>query len=134
VDPAADSLPDDLRTCVYRVIQEALTNAGRHSAARRVHVKLHATDAWVVGTIADDGRGFDPEAPDRRGLGLLGMEERVKELGGSISVISSPGLGTTVEFRLPRPAATEVSDDSNPDSRRSRDRSDRIEAPARAHS
>jgi signal transduction histidine kinase len=63
-------------------------------------------------------------------LGLLGMEERVRELGGSIQIQSAPGAGTRVEFRLPRPAPAEVIDDQNPDSGRSRNRANRIETPA----
>jgi signal transduction histidine kinase len=104
IDNAVDSLPDPYRTCIYRVIQEALTNASRHSGARSAEVKLQAVGAWVVGSVSDDGKGFDPALTRRRGLGLLGMEERVRELGGSIRVVSAPGRGVRVEIRLPRPA------------------------------
>lgn len=130
VDPALDLLPDPHRTCLYRVVQEALTNVSRHSAAHQAEVKvaLRAGGDWVIGAISDDGRGFNTENVKRRGLGLVGMEERVKELGGSLRVVSSPGRGTRIELRLPRPVPTEVADDKNPDRGRSRDRSDRVEA------
>jgi signal transduction histidine kinase len=128
VDPAVDSLPDDYRTCLYRVVQEALTNVARHSGAHRAEVSLRAAGAWVTGAITDNGRGFDPEDAKPKGLGLVGMEERVRELGGSIRVTSSADRGTRVEIRLPRPGATEERHDTNPDRGRSRDRSDRAEA------
>lgn len=130
IDPAVDSLPDIHRTCAYRIVQEALTNASRHSGARNVQVRLNSSRAWLIGTIADDGGGFDKGVAKRRGLGLIGMEERVRELGGSISVMASPGRGTSVEFRLPRPPVTEVSSDQYLDRGRSRDRSDRVETSA----
>jgi signal transduction histidine kinase len=130
IDPVLDALPDAHRTCVYRVVQEALTNATRHSGARNVQVDVKSSDGWVIGTITDDGRGFDKTIVKRRGLGMIGMEERVKELGGSIRVTAFPGRGTSVEFRLAQPSATEVSGDQHPDRRRSWDRSDRVETSA----
>ena len=130
IDPAVDSLPDAHRTCVYRIVQEALTNATRHSGAHNVQVNLNSRDGWVIGTIADDGRRFDKSIVKRRGLGMIGMEERVKELGGNIRVVAFPGRGTSVEFRLPQPPVTEVSGDQHPDRGRSRDRSDRVETSA----
>ena len=127
VEPGVDSVPDAHRTCVYRIVQEALTNAARHSAAHRVEVSLKSSGRWVVGAIIDDGNGFDPAAAKGKGLGLLGMEERVRDLGGTIRVTSSLGHGARIEFRLPRPPTAEAQDDQNPDRGRSRDRSDRIE-------
>jgi signal transduction histidine kinase len=128
IDPTVDSLPDAYRTCVYRVVQEALTNALRHSSAGKVDVSLKSSREWVIGTITDDGHGFQRGVPGARGLGLLGMEERVRELGGNIRIESSPGRGTRIEFRLPSPLPTEVPIDTDSDRGRSRDRSDRIEA------
>jgi signal transduction histidine kinase len=129
IEPAVDSLPDAHRTCVYRVVQEALTNASRHSEARKVDVTLKSAGGWLVGVISDDGHGFERGLRRSQGLGLLGMEERVRELGGNIRIVSSPGKGTRVEFRLPCPTpAMEVHGDKDSDRRRSRDRSDRIEA------
>lgn len=130
IDPAADKLPDAYRTCVYRVVQEALTNALRHSGAKRVEVALKRDSRSVVGTIKDDGCGFERSMQKGRGLGLLGMEERVRELGGGIRIESIRGKGTRIEFRLPSPEAAEVDDDENPDRGRSRHRPDRIETPA----
>jgi signal transduction histidine kinase len=130
IDPALDSLPDAYRTCVYRIVQEALTNALRHSGARNVHVTLNSRDGCVVGAITDDGRGFEKATVKGRGLGLIGMEERVRELAGTIRISATPGRGTTVEFRLPVPPAAEDLDDQDPDRGRSRDRSERVEASA----
>ena len=130
IDPSVDHLPDSHRTCVYRLAQEALTNASRHSGARKVSVRLKSDGPWVVGTIVDDGCGFERRAQQGRGLGLLGMEERVRELGGTIRIESSRGAGTRVEFRLPGPSSTEVSVDTDSDRGRSRDRTDRTKASA----
>jgi signal transduction histidine kinase len=102
IDPDLDSLPDAECTCVYRVVQEALTNAARHSGARLIEISLGMSNGEITGSIADDGKGFDAVAMKRTGLGLVGMEERVRELGGSLAVVSSAGHGARVEFRLPR--------------------------------
>jgi len=140
LDPALDHLPDTHRTCLYRVVQEALTNISKHAGAHRVDVSLNVIGGWVVGTIGDNGCGFDTGAVRRDGLGLIGMEERVRELGGHFRVISTAGQGTRTEFRLPMPkartrvsvkdTAKEMSDDSHPDRGRSRDRTDRVETSA----
>lgn len=103
VDEKADHLPEAHRTCLYRVIQEALTNASRHSGARKVAITLKTSSGWVRATISDDGRGFATGPSVPRGLGLIGMEERVKELGGSLNIVSSLGRGTRVEIGLPQP-------------------------------
>ncbi len=113
IDPALDSLPDAECTCVYRIAQEALTNAAKHSGARRVDIVLEIRNSQVSGSIADNGRGFDWTAGNRSGpgtvgLGIVGMEERMQELGGSLRVSSSPGYGTRVQFRLPCPQDAEV--------------------------
>ena len=130
VSSGADTLPDAHRTCLYRVVQEALTNATRHSGARTIDLEVYTIGNWVKTTITDDGRGFEAGTERRKGLGLLGMEERVRELGGRISVTSAPGRGTVVDVRLPRPAPVEEPaekiDDHDSDRGRSRDRSDRI--------
>jgi signal transduction histidine kinase len=102
IDPAVDSLPDAECTCIYRVVQEALTNAARHSGARLIGISLNMSNGEITGSIADDGQGFDAAAMKRTGLGLVGMEERVRELGGSLAVVSLPGHGARVEFHLPR--------------------------------
>lgn len=130
IDPALDKLPDAHRTCIYRIVQEALTNVSRHSAAHNVDVSIRRADDRVIGFVVDDGRGFDRAAQKRGGLGLLGMEERVREVGGSVEVGSSPGKGTHIEFRLPWPESTEVMSDTGTGSGRSRHRSDGLKASA----
>ena len=97
-----EDLPDEYKICIYRLVQEALNNAVRHSGARNAKV-----DAWsgsaksIVVRVTDDGRGFDPGRT--RGMGILGMEERVKRLGGTFAVESQPGKGATVTADLPLP-------------------------------
>jgi len=95
------ALPDQYRTCVYRVIQEALTNCVRHARARSVKVSVRGLDRLEVSVI-DDGVGFDPRNR-REGLGLRGIEERVKELGGTMAIAGAAGEGTTLTIQLPVP-------------------------------
>ncbi len=97
-----DDLPDAHRTCVYRVVQEALTNVVRHASATRADVVVARHQTLLTVTITDDGRGFVvTQRVD--GLGLRGIEERVKELAGSVRVTSTPGTGTTITVHLPVP-------------------------------
>ena len=99
-------LPLELETALYRVTQEALTNITRHAWARRVSVLLERRADRVSLIVEDDGRGFDAgammQAPATQGkLGLLGMQERVKLVGGSLEIESAPGAGATVFVRIP---------------------------------
>lgn len=94
-----DDLPDAHRTCVYRIVQEALHNCVKHSHATEVRVALHRDHDSLVVSISDNGTGFDPKR--QRGLGVLGMEERARRLGGAFSVESQPGGGTVVSLSLP---------------------------------
>jgi signal transduction histidine kinase len=103
VDPALNELPETYRTCLYRVAQEGITNISKHAGAHKVDIALKLVGDWVVGTISDDGCGFDPHAIRPGGLGLMGMEERLRELNGHLRVISTLGDGTRLEFRLPVP-------------------------------
>jgi signal transduction histidine kinase len=95
----ATELPDDLRTCIYRVVQEALHNCARHAHARSVKVVVKQQAGRIVLSVEDDGAGFD--ARRVRGLGLVGMEERVNHLGGAFEIVSRPGAGTKLEVELP---------------------------------
>jgi signal transduction histidine kinase len=98
-DPACDDLPEEHTTCIYRVIQEAIQNASRHAQARSVLVTVRRGNGSVRFSVQDDGCGFDPTYT--RGLGILGMEERVRRLGGSLKVDSQPGRGATISAELP---------------------------------
>lgn len=98
----ADNLPDEYRVCVYRLVQEALNNAVRHSGARHAKVVIRQSPSGLLVQVRDDGRGFDAQRV--RGLGLLGMEERVKRLEGKITVESRPDHGVSVTAELPFPS------------------------------
>lgn len=86
---------------LFRIVQEALTNIARHAGARHIDIALEEEDGYWRLDIRDDGRGFDPAAPDRKGFGLLGMRERVAMLGGELQLDSAPGRGTTLTVRIP---------------------------------
>jgi signal transduction histidine kinase len=98
-----EDLPEQYKVCIYRLVQASLHNAVRHSGARNTTVAVVPSKHGIQVQITDDGRGFDPDRT--RGLGLLGMEERVKRLGGSFRVQSQPGKGATVTVELPAPPA-----------------------------
>jgi signal transduction histidine kinase len=95
----SDELPDDYKTCIYRIVQEALHNCARHAHAITVRVRVAQERGRLLLTIQDDGRGFDVR--HTRGLGLLGIQERVNRLGGTCRVDSQPGSGTTLSVELP---------------------------------
>jgi signal transduction histidine kinase len=101
VDGPFDVLRDPHRTYIYRIVQEALTNCARHANARHITVTLVDRGAATELTVADDGVGFDSTRPPKNGLGLIGMEERVRELGGVARVQSVPGRGTTIQATIP---------------------------------
>lgn len=103
MDGEVDSMPEAHRLCVYRAVQEGLTNCARHAQATRVEVSVRGTADRLHVTITDDGIGVDP-ARRRNGLGLRGIEERVHELQGTVSVGPASGKGTTVAISLPLPA------------------------------
>jgi two-component system sensor histidine kinase UhpB len=103
-----DSLPEDVQTAVYRILQEALANIGRHAGATAVAVEIQAEGDQLELRIRDDGEGFDPLAVTHAsngdgpgaGLGLSGMAERARLAGGELDVRSAPGGGTTVSLRI----------------------------------
>jgi len=117
-DEISEDLPDEHRTCIYRVVQEALHNAARHANARNIQVVVRQVMVQqviaknngprVVFSVRDDGCGFDKRFV--RGLGMLGMEERVRRLGGELRIESEIGRGTTISAELPLPelATTET--------------------------
>jgi signal transduction histidine kinase len=106
VSVESENVPDDLsdehKTSIYRLVQEALNNAVRHSGARNAKVTVDRLAGSIVVRVSDDGRGFDPGRS--RGMGILGMEERVKRLGGTFRVTSQPGTGATVTAEFPLPS------------------------------
>jgi signal transduction histidine kinase len=101
VNGSLESLDEAQRTCIYRVVQEALTNCARHAQARLVEVTLEENSDHVQVTVRDDGAGFDPQSLGVSGLGLMGMHERVQAIGGQLLVHSKQGFGTTVTVIVP---------------------------------
>jgi signal transduction histidine kinase len=101
----ADRLPDPARTCAYRVVQEALHNCEKHSAATKVRVVVRQLPDALLAEVEDNGRGFacDPQGMPARhsGLGLLGIRERAANAGGSLVIDSEPGRGTRIALRIP---------------------------------
>jgi signal transduction histidine kinase len=106
-DPAIPELPDGHRTCLYRVVQEALTNCARHADATEIRIALEAESGRLSLTVQDDGRGM-PGARAVTGLGLVGLEERVRELGGTLAIDSPAGKGAWLCASLPLPAETKA--------------------------
>jgi signal transduction histidine kinase len=105
-DAFPNELREDHKICVFRVVQEALNNVCKHANASSVEITLLARNGKLSVTIRDDGRGFRKSR--RTGLGLIGMQERVESLGGSLIVNSEPGKGTAIEVALPLPKGAEV--------------------------
>jgi two-component system sensor histidine kinase UhpB len=106
-DGEPDTLPEDVQTAVYRILQEALANVSRHAGATAVAVEMEVGDERLELRIRDDGAGFDPASVVRdsidgpgAGLGLSGMAERARLAGGELDIRSAPGGGTTVSLRI----------------------------------
>lgn len=112
------SLSPEVETALYRVVQEAINNIARHAAARNVEIRLFLNDRGADFHITDDGIGFDMAelsmatmntilesgssfSENTRGLGLLGMQERIQLLGGEMEIVSSPGNGTRIKIHVP---------------------------------
>jgi PAS domain S-box-containing protein len=101
-DGLPEDLPKDLALCLFRVLQEAVTNAVKHSGARDIQVSLIRGVNEIELTVQDSGIGFDPErAISGGGLGLTSMRERLKLVHGQLEIHSKPGLGTTLRARVP---------------------------------
>ncbi len=98
-DGVADDLPEEVKTCIYRVVQEALHNCARHAVARAVRIQVAQETGRIHLSVVDDGQGFD--SSHVRGLGLLGMEERVLHLGGRFQLFSEPGHGARLRIEIP---------------------------------
>jgi two-component system sensor histidine kinase NreB len=113
----AGRLAGPLEIALYRIVQEALTNAARHAKASQVWIRIERRNRALCCTIEDDGVGFDAREVQsdgkRRGLGLIGMQERLNAIGGTLSIKSAPGRGTKLLIQL----ATE---NSNANSHRAR--------------
>jgi len=103
VKVAAEQVPEDLpeehKTCVYRIVQEGLHNIVQHAQARHVSVTVRQEPGRLLLAIQDDGKGFQPQ--QERGMGLVGIEERVSYLGGKFEVDSAPGRGAILNIMLP---------------------------------
>ena len=100
----SDNLPEEHKTCVYRIVQEALNNSSKHAYAKNARVTVRQERNHLRVSIEDDGKGFDPSRV--RGLGLVGMNERVSQLGGVLKVDSDPTRGTCLRVDLPLPSAS----------------------------
>ena len=115
-----EGIDDEMKTALYRMLQECLTNVTRHAQASKVDVLLLGTERDIQLTVSDNGRGFSPHAQFKPGsFGLFGLGERAGQLGGTVAVESAPGDGTRVVVRLPLPVRTggaeRVVESSEPD-------------------
>jgi signal transduction histidine kinase len=95
----SEDLGDETKVTIYRLVQEALNNAATHASAKNAKVTITQDSDKINVEITDDGHGFDPAR--RRGMGILGMEERVRRLGGTLTIESVPRKGATVKAELP---------------------------------
>jgi signal transduction histidine kinase len=108
----APVLPDDVALCLFRIAQEAIQNAIKHSGARTIRIQLDGDNAIIALKIIDDGVGFDVSGATGKGLGLISMHERAESVGGTLKVVSRKGAGTrlqvTVPFRAPQHRASSI--------------------------
>jgi signal transduction histidine kinase len=109
VDIEPVQLPAHVEVALYRIAQEALQNVEKHAEAGSVLLRLRAEEDRVRLVVSDDGRGFDDaqagDAEDRHGYGLTGMRERAELVGATLSIVSRPGTGTTLEVDVPMAGA-----------------------------
>jgi len=95
-------LPESIATCLFRILQESLTNVARHADAKEVIVSLRENEDGIQLSIKDDGKGYDEEnISGRKTLGILGMKERAAMVGGKYIISGSPGKGTVVSIEVP---------------------------------
>jgi signal transduction histidine kinase len=102
IDGDVSALPDRHTTCVYRVVQEAMTNCVRHAHARTIQIGVTTDGGWLRVSVADDGVGLAPGSR-RTGLGLRGIDERVKELQGTMTITKRDTGGTALAVKVPLP-------------------------------
>jgi signal transduction histidine kinase len=98
-------LSPTVEIALFRVVQEAITNIVKHAQAKTAYICLQVTPSAIVGSVEDDGKGFNVDSLHREkhvGVGLLGMQERIELLKGKLKVASEPGKGTRVQFEIPR--------------------------------
>jgi len=102
-----ESLPQDISSCLYRIVQESLANVRKHAKASRVELELTCDDQDITLCILDSGVGFDLERVriDHRGLGLVSMRERVQSVHGRLEIQAEPGQGTRILVQIPLPGA-----------------------------
>ncbi len=101
VEGDLERLPEPQRTCLYRVVQEALTNCARHARATQVDISVVGGEDRLHLVIRDNGVGLSPAARSAGGLGLLGIGERLREIHGTLSIDSAAGAGTTLRIQIP---------------------------------
>jgi two-component system, chemotaxis family, CheB/CheR fusion protein len=95
------AIPSGVALCAYRVVQEALGNVAKHAEAQHAVISISSRDNVLRVAIKDDGHGFDLDQAKGKGLGLISMEERVRHLGGTFSILPKPGDGTRIDIRIP---------------------------------
>jgi signal transduction histidine kinase len=97
---ADDRITKDMSTAAFRILQESLTNIARHAEATRVEVSIQTTEEELLLEVRDNGKGLQTEGA-RRSLGVVGMRERARQLGGSVTVANGPAAGVLVQMRVP---------------------------------
>ena len=95
-----EKLPAETALCLYRIVQESLGNIAKHSNARDARVEITDGPDGIRLRVSDSGVGFNPESVRRAGLGLISMRERLRLIGGEISIDSRPGQGTRIDVRV----------------------------------
>ncbi|OFW69450.1 MAG: hypothetical protein A2V52_06935 [Actinobacteria bacterium RBG_19FT_COMBO_54_7] len=104
LDEKIDQLPlrDEIKIAVFRIFQEAITNSIRHSGANIIGVSMRLDGIGVLMDVMDNGRGIrDKEIADAKSLGLTGMKERARDLGGDVEIVGVKGKGTRLMLRIP---------------------------------
>ena len=101
VDGLRDTLPEAHRICVYRIVQEALTNCAKHARASTIDLAIRDCGDSISVTVKDDGAGFDAARVKGQGLGLTGMQERIRDLSGKLTISAGPAGGTVLTAELP---------------------------------